>query len=462
MNKKTFLNKLKENLEILNEEEIEDIIEEYETHINEKVSSGKTEEEAIKDFGDFDLLVKDILSAYKIKGDYKKEIHEKNIITDVIDSFVNFIKEFISCISNKSKNDVVKFIFEFIVLILFIGILKLPVIFIEKLGVVFFKEFDFPFNHTLGDIWKFMIEIIYLILAVAGIVSFVKKRYMNNDYNTSDELKDKNIEKKEANEERTKKEKVKKEGTSFTKVLIVLLKVSLIFIVVPAVFSFIFALALIVVGFILLFQGVPYVGIFLCVVTYLILNYLFLDLSFRFIFDIKLNLKALLITIISTIVLFSVAIGLSFNEVVNTTFVDGVSNDIHLVKKEKEEIYSDSTLLICSNLYHTNCSYEIDETLGDKIEASISFYDYNYEVDDNLNVTNKKEDELKVKNLYNLVIDGLKKRKIYNYSMLNNVDLKIKISSDTKNKMLEKEKKENCEGYNYCNCDDNISCYGYN
>ena len=26
----------------------------------------------------------------------------------------------------------------------------------------------------------------------------------------------------------------------------------------------------------------------------------------------------------------------------------------------------------------------------------------------------------------------------------------------------EKEKKENCEGYNYCNCDDNISCYGYN
>lgn len=336
MNKKTFLNKLKENLEILNEEEIEDIIEEYETHINEKVSSGKTEEEAIKDFGDFDLLVKDILSAYKIKGDYKKEIHEKNIITDVIDSFVNFIKEFIYCISNKSKNDIVKFIFEFIVLILFIGILKLPVIFIEKLGVVFFREFDFPFNHTLGDIWKFMIEIIYLILAVAGIVSFVKKRYMNNDYNTSDELKDKNIEKREVKEER--KEKVKKEGTSFTKVLIVLLKVSLIFIVVPAVFSFIFALALIVVGFILLFQGVPYVGIFLCVVTYLILNYLFLDLSFRFIFDRKLHLKALLITIISTIVLFSVAIGLSFNEVVNTTFVDGVSNDIHLVKKEKEEI----------------------------------------------------------------------------------------------------------------------------
>lgn len=457
MNKETFLNKLKESLEILNEEEIEDIIEEYETHINEKVLSGKTEEEAIKDFGDFDLLVKDILSAYKIKGDYKKDVHEKNIITDVIDSFVNFIKEFIGCISNKSKNDIVKFIFEFIVLILFIGILKLPVIFIEKLGVVFFREFDFPFNHTLGYIWKYMIEILYLILAVAGIISFVKKRYMNNYENLE---KVKNEEKRIINNK--KKEKIKKEGTTFSKVLIVLLKVSLVFIVVPAVFSFIFALSLIVVGLILLFKGIPYVGIFLCILTYLILNYLFLDLSFRFIFDKKLNTKALLITIISTVLLFSVAIGLSFNEIVNTTFVDGISNDIHLVKKEKEEIYSDSTLLTCSNLYHTNCRYEIDDTLGDKIEATISFYDYTYKVDDNLNVTNKKDNELKVKNVYNLVLNGLKNRKIYNYSMLNNVDLIIKISTDTKNKMLEKEKEENCKEYKYCNCDDNISCNGYN
>lgn len=36
----------------------------------EKVAKGKTEEEAIKDFGDFDELVKEILSAYKINGDY--------------------------------------------------------------------------------------------------------------------------------------------------------------------------------------------------------------------------------------------------------------------------------------------------------------------------------------------------------------------------------------------------------
>ena len=82
-------------------------------------------------------------------------------------------------------------------------------------------------------------------------------------------------------------------GVSFTKILIMVLKVSLIFAVIPAVFSFLTALALLVIGIILLIQKVSYTGMFLCLVTYLVLNYLFLDLLFRFIFDKKLNMKAL-------------------------------------------------------------------------------------------------------------------------------------------------------------------------
>ena len=47
MNKKVFLEKLEKKLKILNKDELDDIIEEYEDHINEKVASGKTEEEAV-------------------------------------------------------------------------------------------------------------------------------------------------------------------------------------------------------------------------------------------------------------------------------------------------------------------------------------------------------------------------------------------------------------------------------
>lgn len=240
------------------------------------------------------------------------------------------------------------------------------------------------------------------------------------------------------------------------------LKVSLIFVVIPAVFSFLTALALLVIGFILLIQKVPYTGMFLCLVTYLVLNYLFLDLSFRFIFDKKLNMKALLITIITSVILFILSVALSFNEVVNTTFVDGLPNSIKLVEKQKEEVYSDNTLLTCDNLYHTSCSYEIDDTLKDKIEAKVSYYDYNYKIDDNLNIKKYENDKFEMKKIYNLVIDGLKERKIYNYYLLNDVNVTIRISSDVKNKMIEKQKEKNCQGYKYCNCYDNITCTGHN
>ena len=110
MSKKDFLQKLKDRLRILNQHEIEDIIEEYEGHINEKVASGKTEEEAIQDFGDFDELVKEILSAYKINEDYENKIKEKNVIQDFVESCVQFFKDLIKNISKRSKEDIIKFI----------------------------------------------------------------------------------------------------------------------------------------------------------------------------------------------------------------------------------------------------------------------------------------------------------------------------------------------------------------
>ena len=114
-------------------DEINDIIEEYEGYINEKVASGKSQEEAIDDFGDFDELVKEILSAYKINENYEDNIKQKNVLSDFIDSSVSFIKDFVKNIGSRSKDDVIIFIFEFIILIIFIAILKLPVLLIEEI-----------------------------------------------------------------------------------------------------------------------------------------------------------------------------------------------------------------------------------------------------------------------------------------------------------------------------------------
>lgn len=77
MKKEEFLTKLRKNLSVLEEREIQDIVEEYEQHIDMKMKDGLSEEAAIHDFGDLKELTAGILEAYHVKTNYHTE--KKNI-----------------------------------------------------------------------------------------------------------------------------------------------------------------------------------------------------------------------------------------------------------------------------------------------------------------------------------------------------------------------------------------------
>lgn len=70
-NKESFLKELQSHLAVLEEAEQQDILSEYAQHIDLRVSGGLTEEEAIRDFGDMEQLVAEILSAYHVKPTYQ-------------------------------------------------------------------------------------------------------------------------------------------------------------------------------------------------------------------------------------------------------------------------------------------------------------------------------------------------------------------------------------------------------
>lgn len=70
MNKAEFLEILRKKLSILDENELEDILNEYEQHIDMKAAGAMTEEAAIADFGDLDELASDILQAYHVRVDF--------------------------------------------------------------------------------------------------------------------------------------------------------------------------------------------------------------------------------------------------------------------------------------------------------------------------------------------------------------------------------------------------------
>lgn len=73
MDKKEFLSRLERSLSVLQEDELRDIISEYEQHIDMKVEKGLTEEEAIADFGSFEELTGELLEAYHVRADYASD-----------------------------------------------------------------------------------------------------------------------------------------------------------------------------------------------------------------------------------------------------------------------------------------------------------------------------------------------------------------------------------------------------
>lgn len=91
MNKEEFLNKLRKELNILEDKEVEDIISEYEGYIEEKVNRGLTEEEAVKELGDINEIVNDLLAAYKVK--------QKD--TNVLNHFINKVSQGFDYILNE-------------------------------------------------------------------------------------------------------------------------------------------------------------------------------------------------------------------------------------------------------------------------------------------------------------------------------------------------------------------------
>lgn len=70
MDKREFLAELEQALSVLQEEELRDILDEYEQHIDMKAESGLTESEAIEDFGSLAQLTAEILEAYHVRADY--------------------------------------------------------------------------------------------------------------------------------------------------------------------------------------------------------------------------------------------------------------------------------------------------------------------------------------------------------------------------------------------------------
>ena len=176
MKKEEFLRILERKLEVINEKERKDIIDEYRTHIEMKMQEGKSEEEAIADFGDIDELVDEILDAYKINTDRVNRSFDSKL-NHVMDELFEGFQRLLGSFTSLNVDDVVRLVFEILVILLLLAVLQFPFRMIASLGGSLLHSLaGFGIGAALSALWKFIIGVAYIVIFVVVLVNLITRR----------------------------------------------------------------------------------------------------------------------------------------------------------------------------------------------------------------------------------------------------------------------------------------------
>ena len=446
MNKQEFLNKLRKKLEVLEDKKIEDIISEYEGYIEEKASRGLTEEEAVKELGDFNEIVSDLLAAYKVK---QKESNVLNRFINKISSGFNYI---LNELSNKSGKDILKFVIEICLIIFLILIFKIPFLIIKDLGWNIFNGLTSPISNIFYGIWSFIVELSYFILAVILFIKIIERRYFQGfSEKIADELEEntkkkrKNVN-KESIKEQEEVEVIPKKKTGIVDMIasiciwfIKLIVALCLFGVICYLIAMAFVLGL---GIYLLIQGVTYFGILILLLALFLAGILLLELGIYFLFNKKIKAGHILAKVITVVLLTGIGLALSTVEIANTEII--YNNNYEETKTVTKEIEVSDNLALYGH-YNVLIDESLTDTIRieyvypdiDSLEVSIALnnYDNGYYLDErvsNLSWNKKRLEQ---------VIEDLKDKKIYVNDF--RIEKNVYMSTKTKELLFENKKVNN-------------------
>ena len=446
MKKQEFLNKLRKKIDMLEDKEIEDIISEYEGYIEEKVSRGLSEEEAIKELGDFNEIVSDLLAAYKVK---QKESNVLNRFINKISSGFNYI---LNELSNKSGKDILKFVIEICLIIFLILIFKIPFLIIKDLGWNIFNGLTSPISNIFYGIWSFIVELSYFILAVILFIKIIERRYFQGfSEKIADELEEntkkkrKNVN-KESIKEQEEVEVIPKKKTGIVDMIasiciwfIKLIVALCLFGVICYLIAMAFVLGL---GIYLLIQGVTYFGILILLLALFLAGILLLELGIYFLFNKKIKAGHILAKVITVVLLTGIGLALSTVEIANTEII--YNNNYEETKTVTKEIEVSDNLALYGH-YNVLIDESLTDTIRieyvypdiDSLEVSIALnnYDNGYYLDErvsNLSWNKKRLEQ---------VIEDLKDKKIYVNDF--RIEKNVYMSTKTKELLFENKKVNN-------------------
>lgn len=168
MDKNSLLQEFKNGLQIFEESYQQTKVMELDEKITKLVKAGKKEDEVLSNFDVSKLIEEVYLENHLIFSKQKKN----NFFSKKYDSVFEVIRHVIEVMSKNSVKANMKIIFDIMILIFLVSILKIPFILIRDLGISLLDFFAIP---LINNIWVLLIEIVYIIIAVIVFLNIFKK-----------------------------------------------------------------------------------------------------------------------------------------------------------------------------------------------------------------------------------------------------------------------------------------------
>ena len=372
----------------------------------------------------------------------KKQEKDSTINTkDLLDKFNTLMKKIVCLFESMSFKEIIEFLVTVFLLIIIILIGTIPKDIIENLiGTNLLYGITYV-GPTLNTIFRLIVDILYSVFSIVIFIYVLKIKYLDRIKIKEDTDKEIVAKVKEKRVEEVEKVIIKDNSSSnsltrtLAKIIIYIIKFFIIlFLLLPLIGIVVLAVML---GFevLFVFKGLPLIGILLWTTALLIISALCFEVPLNFVINHKNNYKRVMITLLISLVIIIVGSIIFAFEFFSLTYVDDLPKDVKT--KEIKETLPMSNDFSTIGYYHNDIEYVTDNSLTDKIEVNITYYDYlverNIEVEvhnNNLLIYEDGPKEFSFKKVLDEISDDVNDGKIYNYDKLNEYKVTIKTSGN--------------------------------
>lgn len=385
-----------------------------------------------------DLINKDITQIEDLSS-------SKKILTNFIKSIGDGITKTIKMIENFSFKDLVKFIIQILVIVLVIAICRIPFSLVEDAVYNILSEYQ---NNVICNVFltffEFIISIGYSVFAIITFFYIYKVKFLNE----AEIIKQENNAKTSDTNKQTKssdKYIIKSNKMTIleflTMLLIWFLKFMVIVFMIPTLISLLTTIVCFTLFIVLLFKGLLLTGPILITISLIVFGVVLLEIMFNFIVNKKSTYKRVFIAMISSIAVFGIGVLFSMIYFSNLKLMDRPSPKFK--NKKMEQVISMNDSLFIHN-YNGNINYEVDPNMSnDEVKLVLSYYSntitpkVNKNDDNTYSIGVIQSKYFRMQDYTDDIINNLKKKRVYTYYGVNDINVSVFASEENINKIKE-------------------------